>query len=112
MTRPLRIEFAGALSHITSRVDGREDIHLTTLTGNDFYKLAEVTERYNWVINAYCLVCNHYRLLVETPDSNCQKECVIYTEFIRKDLAVTVAVSATYFMGCFRHLVVEKRLHC
>ncbi|MBF0218148.1 MAG: transposase [Gammaproteobacteria bacterium] len=74
MTRPLRIEYSGALYHITSRGDRREDIfeddddRLMFLRG-----LAEVVERYNWLCHAYCLMSNHYHLVVETPDANLSK---------------------------------------
>jgi REP element-mobilizing transposase RayT len=71
MTRPLRIEFAGALYHVTSRGDGREDIFLDDSDREQCLQvLSEVCERFNWVIHAYCLMSNHYHLLVETPDSN------------------------------------------
>jgi REP element-mobilizing transposase RayT len=71
MTRPLRIEFAGALYHVTSRGDGREDIFLDDSDREQYLQvLSEVCERFNWVIHAYCLMSNHYHLLVETPDSN------------------------------------------
>jgi putative transposase len=74
MARPLRIEFAGALYHVTSRGDGREDIY----TGENDRKLwleilGQVCERFNWTIHAYCQMGNHYHLLVETPDGNLAK---------------------------------------
>ncbi|MGF1614267.1 MAG: transposase [Gammaproteobacteria bacterium] len=74
MARALRIEFAGALYHITSRGDGREDIY----AGEDDRKvwleiLRQVCERFNWTIHAYCQMGNHYHLLVETPDGNLAK---------------------------------------
>lgn len=74
MTRPLRIEYAGALYHVTSRGDGQEDIYLDDKDRMQFYSvLAEACDRFNWVIHAYCLMDNHYHLLVETPDSNLSK---------------------------------------
>jgi putative transposase len=70
MSRPLRLEFAGALYHITSRGNGRNLIYLQD---DDFESLLQVLtnvcERYNWVVHAYCLMSNHYHLLVETPDA-------------------------------------------
>lgn len=71
MARPLRIEFAGALYHITSRGDGREDIYITDHDRDAWLEvLSEVCHRFNWVCHAYCLMSNHYHLLIETPDSN------------------------------------------
>jgi len=74
MARPLRIEFAGALYHVTSRGDGREDIYLSDADREGFVSvLAHVCERFNWVVHAYCLMSNHYHVLVETPDGNLSK---------------------------------------
>ncbi|HEX7028346.1 MAG TPA: transposase [Gammaproteobacteria bacterium] len=71
MARPLRLEFAGALYHITSRGDGREDIYLSDGDRTMFLEvLSEVCERFNWECHAYCLMSNHYHLLIETPDAN------------------------------------------
>jgi len=71
MARPLRIEFAGALYHVTSRGDGQEDIYLDDRDRKSFLDvLSGVCKRFNWVVHAYCLMSNHYHLLVETPDSN------------------------------------------
>lgn len=74
MSRPLRLEFAGALYHITSRGNGRKAIYLEETDFELFLELLnDVCEQYNWVIHAYCLMDNHYHLLVETPDGNLSK---------------------------------------
>ena len=69
MARPLRIEFPGAVYHITSRGNGRNDIFIDD---NDRYLLLSILsktiERYNWLCHAYCLMDNHYHLLIETLD--------------------------------------------
>ena len=71
MSRPLRIEYAGALYHVTSRGDRREDIFLNDEDRHNFLAiLQQVCERFNWLVHAYCLMDNHYHLLVETPDGN------------------------------------------
>jgi REP element-mobilizing transposase RayT len=71
MARPLRLEFAGALYHVTSRGDGREDIFRASGDRLVFFEvLAGVCGRLNWMVHAYCLMTNHYHLLVETPDAN------------------------------------------
>ena len=71
MTRPLRIEFAGALYHVTSRGDRREAIFEDDGDRIAFLELlAEVVDRFNWVCHAYCLMSNHYHLLLETVEAN------------------------------------------
>lgn len=74
MARPLRIEFAGALYHVTSRGDGQDDIYLEDADRELWLDvLDQVCERFNWVIHAYCLMNNHYHLLIETPNGNLAK---------------------------------------
>ena len=74
MARPLRIEFAGALYHVTSRGDRREAIFEDDDDRWAFLSiLAEVVGRFNWACHAYCLMTNHYHLVVETPDANLSK---------------------------------------
>jgi putative transposase len=74
MSRPLRLEFAGALYHVTSRGNERKTIYHQEDDFDLFLKiLSDVCEQFNWVIHAYCLMTNHYHLLVETPDANLSK---------------------------------------
>mgnify|MGYP000879398902 FL=1 len=71
MARPLRLEFAGALYHVTSRGDRREDIFLDDDDRVDWLEvLGTVCARFNWVVHAFCQMTNHYHLLVETVDGN------------------------------------------
>lgn len=74
MARPLRIEFSGALYHLTSRGDRREDIFLDDADRAMFLDvLAEVCDRFRWVCHAYCLMSNHYHLLIETREPTLAK---------------------------------------
>jgi REP element-mobilizing transposase RayT len=74
MARPLRLEFAGALYHVTSRGDGQEAIYRADGDRRMFLDvLATIRERFNWTVHAYCPMTNHYHLLVETPDANLSK---------------------------------------
>ena len=71
MARPLRIEYPGAVYHITSRGNAREPIALADDDREDFiHVLGAVVERYSWRCYAYCLMTNHYHLLIETPTAN------------------------------------------
>ena len=74
MSRPLRLEFPDALYHVTSRGDRREDIYDDDIDRNDFLTIfGSVISQFNWVCYAYCLMSNHYHLLIQTPDSNLSK---------------------------------------
>jgi putative transposase len=67
MSRPLRIEFAGALYHVIARGNAREAIFLDNEDRQTFCMgLARACERFDWRVWAYCLMDNHYHLLVET----------------------------------------------
>jgi putative transposase len=68
MARPLRLEFAGALYHITARGNRREAIYLDATDWQAFLDIVgEVCGRFQWRCHAYCLMTNHYHLVVETP---------------------------------------------
>lgn len=74
MARPLRLEYAGALYHITSRGDRRKAIYEDDADRAAFMSLLDqVCEACNWFCHAYCLMGNHYHLLIETPDANLSK---------------------------------------
>ncbi|PIV91600.1 MAG: addiction module toxin RelE, partial [Gallionellales bacterium CG17_big_fil_post_rev_8_21_14_2_50_54_146] len=71
MARPLRLELSGGVYHVTSRGDGREDIYLSDADREMWLGVfAEVCARFNWVCHAWCLMSNHYHILVETPEAN------------------------------------------
>jgi putative transposase len=74
MTRPVRIEFEGALYHVTSRGDRREAIFEEDADRVAFLDVLEkVVETFNWVCHAWCQMTNHYHLVIETPDGNLSK---------------------------------------
>ena len=109
MARPLRLELAGALYHVSSRGDGREDIFLSDQDRLAWLEtLAQVCERFNWVCHAYCQMTEHYHLVVETPDANLSKGMRqlngVYTQrFNRLHQRV-----GQVFQGRFKAIVVEK----
>ena len=109
MARPLRLEFSGALYHVTSRGDRREDIYLDDADrGNYLSVLSEVCDRFNWLVHAYCLMSNHYHLLIETPDSNLamgmrQLNGVYTQRFNRRHARV-----GHVFQGRYKAIIVQK----
>src|ERR1700748_492665 len=71
MARPLRIQYPGAVYHVTARGNGRQRIYADSQDFSTFLELmGKLAERYNWLCHAYCLMSNHYHLLLETPDAN------------------------------------------
>jgi REP element-mobilizing transposase RayT len=71
MARPLRIEFPGAVYHVTSRGNARAAIYADDTDRQTFLALlTQVVQRYHWLCHAYCLMDNHYHLVLETPEGN------------------------------------------
>lgn len=74
MSRPVRIEFPNALYHVTARGDRREDIFEDNEDRQVFLQILEqVIIQFNWLCYAWCLMDNHYHLLIQTPDGNLSK---------------------------------------
>jgi putative transposase len=71
MARPLRIQYKDALYHVTARGNEKSDIFKDDKDRNVFLKiLTMVVERFAWVPYSYCLMSNHYHLLIRTPRAN------------------------------------------
>lgn len=74
MARPLRIEFPGAIYHVTSRGNAQASIFLDDIDRSTFLAVLGLTmRRFNVICHAYCLMTNHFHLLLETPDANLSK---------------------------------------
>lgn len=74
MARPIRLEFGGALYHVTARGDRREAIYEDDVDRQQFLDvLGDVIGLFNWRCHAYCLMSNHYHLVISTPDGNLSK---------------------------------------
>jgi REP element-mobilizing transposase RayT len=71
MARKLRIEYAGAYYHVINRGNYRSWIFETAGARVSFLEcLKQVCESQGWRLHAWCLMGNHYHLLVETPEPN------------------------------------------
>ena len=109
MARPLRLEYPGAIYHLTSRGNGRQKIYLNDDDRRLFLDtLAGVVSRYGWICHGYCLMANHYHLLVETPKANLSQGMHqlngIYTQsFNRRHKRV-----GHIFQGRFKAILVQK----
>ena len=71
MTRPLRLEFPGAMYHVTARGDRRQAIFIDDFDREFWLELLGlVCKRFNFVVHAYCQMGNHYHIMLETIDGN------------------------------------------
>lgn len=108
MARPLRIELAGGLYHVTARGDRREDIYEEDGDQVDWLAIfGEVCERFHWRCHAYCQMSNHYHLVVETIEGNLSRGMRhlngVYTQrFNRRHRLV-----GHLFQGRFKAILVE-----
>lgn len=112
MTRPLRLEFKGALYHITSRGDRREAIFESDVDRIGFLRrLGEVCDSYNWACHAYCLMGNHYHLMVETPDANLSKGMRQLNGVYTQDFNRRHGRCGHVFQGRFKSILVDKQAY-
>jgi putative transposase len=71
MPRPLRIQYLGARYHVMSRGDGREAIFYDDADRVEFLRtLGQACRKTGWQVHAYCLMNNHFHLVLETPQPN------------------------------------------
>jgi len=109
MARPLRIEYEGAVYHVTSRGNARADIYLSDDDRKIFLDvLKHVIDRFGWLCHAYCLMSNHFHLMIETPQGNLSRGMRqlngVYTQrFNRSHDRV-----GHLFQGRFKSIVVDK----
>jgi len=112
MARPLRIEYPGAVYHITSRGNEKKLIFKDQRDREIFLDtLSQVDKRYNWLCHAYCLMNNHYHLIIETPDGNLSAGMRqlngVYTQaFNRQHNRV-----GHLFQGRYKGILIQKDSH-
>lgn len=109
MARPLRLEFPGAVYHVTSRGDRQESIFLDDEDRRTFLRLLsrEVMQQ-GWWLYAYCLMDNHYHLLVETPEPGLGRGMGrlngVYTQAFNRRYGLV----GHLFQGRYKAIVVER----
>lgn len=112
MTRPLRIEFEGALYHVMSRGNAKQNIFIEDHDREKFLSfLGSTITKMEWICHGYCLMPNHYHLIIETPRANLSKGMAVlngsYTQsFNRRHNKV-----GHVFQGRFKSILVEKNTY-
>lgn len=112
MARPLRIEFNGALYHITSRGNEKKSIFKDDEDREVFLGILQgVNKRFNWLCHAYCLMDNHYHLIIETPEGNLSQGMRqlngVYTQAFNKSHHRVGHI----FQGRYKAILVQKESH-
>lgn len=108
MSRPLRIEFPGAWYHVMNRGAGRKRVFKTDEQREYFLAvLGETCKRFNAEWHAYCLMDNHYHLLVRTPNGNLQRIMRhvngLYTQYFNRQ----EGRDGPLFRGRYKAIVVD-----
>jgi putative transposase len=109
MARPLRIEYDGAVYHVTSRGNERKAIFRDHEDRMGFLEtLRKINERFNWICHAYCLMNNHYHLIIETPDGNLSHGMRqlngVYTQYFNRRHNRVGHI----FQGRYKAILIEK----
>jgi len=112
MARPLRIEYPGAIYHITSRGNNKSPIFKDDHDRESFLNtVRHVNKRYNWLCHAYCLMDNHYHLIIETPDGNLSQGMRqlngVYTQLFNKRYGRVGHI----FQGRYKAILIQKESH-
>ena len=109
MARPLRIEFAGALYHVTSRGNERRSIFRANRDRETFLSfLAIATRRFGWSVTAWVLMSNHYHLVIQTPEPNLSRGMQWLNGTYAAWFNHRYNRSGHLFQGRFHGILVEK----
>jgi REP element-mobilizing transposase RayT/AraC-like DNA-binding protein len=109
MTRPLRIQYAGALYHVTSRGDRQAAIYRDDTDRRVWLSVLDlVCKRYNFVVLGFCQMTNHYHLVVETIEGNLAQGMRVlnstYSQYFNRRHEVVGHV----FQGRYKAILVQR----
>lgn len=109
MARPLRIEFPNAFYHVTSRGNERKPVFWNTGDRERFLSYLESAHyRYGAILHVYCLMDNHYHLLLETPRGNLSQILHHINGAYTTYFNVKHVRSGHLFQGRFKAILVEE----
>lgn len=112
MSRALRIEFPGAVYHVTSRGNERREVFRDDEDRRLFLStLGRTVARWRWVVHAYCLMGNHYHLLIETPEPNLSRGMRQLNGEYTQAFNRRHGRAGHLFQGRFKAVLVEKEGH-
>lgn len=113
MARPLRIQYPGAFYHITARGNERKAVYNSTQDRKQFLLYLESAhKRYGAIIHAYCLMGNHYHLLLETPRENLSQVMHHINGAYTTYYNIKRRRSGHLFQSRYKAILVEKDAYC
>jgi REP element-mobilizing transposase RayT len=108
MVRPLRIEYPGAVYHVINRGNAGLAIFKSKRDREQFLEyLAKMAERFGVRIYCYCLMSNHYHLLIETPEANLSQAMQWLNASYAMYFNVKRSRRGHLFQGRFKSILVE-----
>jgi REP element-mobilizing transposase RayT len=112
MARPLRIQYDGAVYHITSRGNEKKKIYHDDEDRKLFLDLLQkVNRRYNWLCHAYCLMSNHYHFLIETPDGNLSRGMRQFNGVYTQAFNRRHRRAGHLFQGRYKSILIQRESH-
>jgi len=109
VARPLRIEYEGAVYHITSRGNEQRKIFFSRRDYEKFKEyLADASEKFGFLLHGYVLMTNHYHLIIETPEKNLSKIMHYINSSYTTYMNIKRKRSGHLFQGRFKSIVVDK----
>uniref|UniRef100_C6E226 Transposase IS200-like domain-containing protein n=1 Tax=Geobacter sp. (strain M21) TaxID=443144 RepID=C6E226_GEOSM len=112
MARPLRIEFDGAVYHVTSRGNERKDVFRDDKDRTAFLGiLTKCCNLFHWVCHAYCLMNNHYHLVIETLDSTLSRGMRQLNGAYTQKFNWNHDRVGHLFQGRYKAVLIEKESH-
>ncbi|HUF17986.1 MAG TPA: transposase [Thermoanaerobaculia bacterium] len=112
MARPLRLDYPGAVWHITSRGNERKNIFRSDADRRLFLEfLADAVRRYGWLVYSYVLMSNHYHFVVETPVPNLSRGMQWLNGKYAQRFNKRHKRVGHLFQGRFKGFLVEKDLY-
>ncbi|MGW8389669.1 REP-associated tyrosine transposase [Pseudoduganella sp. HUAS MS19] len=111
MSRPSRIQFQGALYHVTSRGNRRANIfldHRDFLIWLDI--LAQVVKKHHIKIHGYCLMPNHFHIIIQTPEANLSQAMQMLNARYCQHFNKRHGTSGHVIQGRFHSILIEFNL--
>jgi putative transposase len=112
MARSLRIEFEGAVHHVTNRGNKKADLFFSNADRHVFLSiLSETIKNRGWVCHSYCLMTNHYHLLIETPIPNLSLGMQTINTLYAQHVNRSYVLSGHVFQGRYKSGLVKNDAH-